>query len=237
MSLPRTDVHLSPSALVRTVVACRRCPRLVAYREGVSPRASFATQNYWRKPVPGFGDLDGRLLVLGLAPALHGGNRTGRIFTGDSSSRFLVRALYDSGFANKPVSESKDDGLVYDDCYVTAVVKCVPPGDKPAKEEFENCSVYLDAEISLMRNLNAVLALGSLSFKAYLEHLGRNGVDVKGMKFSHGEVLKFRARPALYTSYHPSPRNTNTGKLTPKMLVGVLRKIRREFGPARKVRI
>ncbi len=237
MSLSRSDDQFSSSALIRTVIACRRCPRLVSYREGVSPRASFATQRYWRKPVPGFGDLDGRLLVLGLAPALHGGNRTGRVFTGDSSGRFLVRALYDSRFANKPVSESRDDGLVYKDCYVTAVVKCVPPGDKPAKEEFENCSEYLDAEISLMRNLQAVLALGALSFRAYLEHLGREGVDVRGMKFSHGKVFKFRTRPSLYASYHPSPRNTNTGKLTPKMLVGVLRKVRREFEPVRKVRI
>lgn len=237
MRLPGSDEHLSSSALTRTVIACKRCPRLVSYREGVSPRASFATQTYWRKPVPGFGDLEGRLLVLGLAPALHGGNRTGRVFTGDSSGRFLVRALYDSGFANKPVSESKDDGLVYNDCYVTAVVKCVPPGDKPAKEEFENCSVYLDAEISLMRNLRAVLALGALSFKAYLEHLGRDGVDVKGMKFSHGIVFRFKDRPALYSSYHPSPRNTNTGKLTPKMLVSVLRKVSREFEPGREVRI
>jgi uracil-DNA glycosylase family 4 len=225
----RSAVLLTSDSLRRRIVLCRRCPRLVSYREGVSPRASFATQPYWRKPVPGFGDLGGRLLVLGLAPALHGGNRTGRVFTGDSSGRFLVRALYDSGYANKPVSESKDDGLVYNDCYVTAVVKCVPPGDKPAKEEFENCSNYLDAEISLMRNLRAVLALGALSFKAYLEHLGRDGVDVKGMKFSHGKVFRFKGRPALYSSYHPSPRNTNTGKLTPKMLASVLMRVSQEF--------
>lgn len=237
MTILRSDARDSAATLLRTVVTCRRCPRLVSYREGVAPRASFASQRYWRKPVPGFGDLNGRLLVLGLAPALHGGNRTGRVFTGDSSGRFLVRALYDAGFANKPVSESLDDGLVYSDCYVTAVVKCVPPGDKPAKEEFENCSVYLDAEISMMKNLTAVLALGALSFRACLDHLHRGGVDVRGMKFSHGGVFKFKGGPALYASYHPSPRNTNTGKLTPKMLVGVLRRVSREFEPIREARI
>jgi uracil-DNA glycosylase family 4 len=223
------DEHVSPSALRRTVIACGRCPRLVAYREGVSPRASFASQRYWRRPVPGFGDLNGRLLVLGIAPALHGGNRTGRVFTGDSSGRFLVRALFDAGFANQPVSESLDDGLVYSDCYVTAAVKCVPPGDKPTKEEFENCSMYLDAEISLLRNLKAVLALGALSFKAYLEHLERHEVESKGIRFSHGKAFKFKGGPTLFASYHPSPRNTNTGKLSPEMLVDVLRRTRREF--------
>ncbi|HEV2225381.1 MAG TPA: uracil-DNA glycosylase [Nitrososphaerales archaeon] len=232
-----TDARNSAKALMRTVIECTRCPRLVSYREGVLPRASFASQRYWRKPVPGFGDLNGRLLVLGLAPALHGGNRTGRVFTGDSSGRFLVKALYDAGFANNPISESLDDGLVYTDCYVTAVVKCVPPGDKPAKEEFENCSRYLDWEISLMKNLTAVLALGALSFKAYLNHLNREGVDVRGIKFSHGGVFKFKRGPALYASYHPSPRNTNTGKLTPKMLVSVLRRVSREFEPIREMRI
>ncbi|HLQ06189.1 MAG TPA: uracil-DNA glycosylase [Nitrososphaerales archaeon] len=237
MRIPRSDAQDSARALTRAVVACRRCPRLVSYREGVSPRASFASQRYWRKPVPGFGDLNGRLLVLGLAPALHGGNRTGRVFTGDSSGRFLVRALYDAGFANNPISESLDDGLVYTDCYVTAAVKCVPPGDKPAKEEFENCSAYLDAEISMMKNLTAVLALGALSFRAYIDHLDRQGVDVKGVKFLHGGDFKFKKGPALYASYHPSPRNTNTGKLTQKMLVSVLRRLSREFETIREVRI
>jgi uracil-DNA glycosylase family 4 len=237
MRPPGSDERLPYDAFRRAVVSCRLCPRLVAYREGVSPRASFASQQYWRKPVPGFGDLNGRLLVLGLAPALHGGNRTGRVFTGDSSGRFLVRALHEAGFANKPISESLDDGLVYSDCYVTAAVKCVPPGDRPAKEEFENCSNYLEEEISMMSNLRAVLTLGALSFGAYLRYLDRAGIGTKGMRFSHGKVFRFITRPALYASYHPSPRNTNTGKLTPKMLVGVLRRIRREFRPGREVRI
>ncbi len=215
--------------LASRVTGCRRCPRLVAYRESVKPRASFASESYWRKPVPGFGDLDGRLLVLGIAPAAHGGNRTGRVFTGDSSGRFLVKALYKSGFANQPVSESALDGLVYKDCYVTAAVKCAPPGDRPTPAEFGNCSAFLDAEVSLMRNLSAVLALGGLSFKAYLDHLRTAGVDVLGVEFSHGKVHRFDGLPSLWASYHPSPRNVNTGRLTEPMLVGLLRKIRREL--------
>jgi len=149
----------------------------------------------------------------------------------------LVTALHDAGFANQSTSESLDDGLVYTDCYVTAAAKCVPPGDRPSKEEFENCSNYLDAEISMMRNLRAVLALGALSFRAYLEHLDRKGVSVKRVQFSHGKVFSFERGPALYSSYHPSPRNTNTGKLTSKMLVSVLRRINREFESGRNARI
>ncbi|MDG7009176.1 MAG: uracil-DNA glycosylase [Nitrososphaerota archaeon] len=216
-------------ALRSEIVSCRRCPRLVKYREGIEPRAAFAGQRYWRKPVPGFGDIDGRLLVLGLAPAQHGGARTGRIWTGDASSAFLVRALYETGFANQPRSESADDGLVYRGCYLTAAVKCAPPGDKPTAGEFANCSPFLDRETALMKNLEAVLALGSMAFHAYLSHLARSGADARGVKFVHGGVHRFAGMPALYASYHPSPRNTNTGKLSQGMLVRVLRKIRKDL--------
>ncbi|MCL4355588.1 MAG: uracil-DNA glycosylase [Nitrososphaerota archaeon] len=219
----------SAAELGREIVSCRACPRLVAYREGVEPRASYASQVYWRKPVPGFGDLGGKLLILGLAPALHGAERTGRIFTGDASSRFLVTALHSAGFANQPMSESRDDGLVYRGCYITAAVKCVPPGDKPTREEFDNCSRFLDAEISLMPSLEGVLALGSLAFKAYVSHLARAGTDVRGMVFEHGASYRVDGGPVLYAGYHPSPRNTNTGKLTMPMLVGLLKKIRRDL--------
>jgi len=220
---------LSSSALRRKVVACRLCPRLVEYREQVRPKASFGSQQYWSRPVPGFGDLNGRLLVIGLAPAVHGGNRTGRVFTGDSSGRFLVRALHTARFANQPVSESMDDGLVYADCYVTAAVKCAPPGDRPTVDEFANCSVYLDAEIALMKNLKTVLALGALAFKSYLDHLRAEGANVKGLEFAHGRAYTFPEKPTLYASYHPSPRNTNTGLLTHRMLVALLERIRSGF--------
>jgi uracil-DNA glycosylase len=211
------------------IIQCTLCPRLVHYRENAKPRASFATEQYWRKPVPGFGDLDGRLLVIGLAPASSGGMRTGRIFTGDLSSTFLVAALHSAGFANQSRSDSLDDGLVYTDCYVTAAVKCAPPGDKPSPEEFANCAPYLAEEIALMGNLKSVLALGAFAFRAYLGHLTRKGVRVRGLKFAHGEVYRFQGMPTLYASYHPSPRNTNTGKLTPAMLAGVLASIKRGF--------
>jgi uracil-DNA glycosylase len=226
---PRTAGRSSLKALRQEIITCRRCPRLVKFREGVRPRASYSSDIYWRKPVPGFGDVRGRLLVIGLAPARHGGNRTGRVFTGDSSGGFLVRALHAAGFANIPVSESIDDGLVYTDCYLTAAVKCVPPGDKPTEREFVNCSNYLSAEIELMRNLKSVLALGSLAFRAYLSYLRSTGVEVGGVKFSHGATYAFEGLPRLYASYHPSPRNTNTGVLTPRMLEDVLEKVKAEF--------
>jgi uracil-DNA glycosylase family 4 len=220
---------VSLSALREEVVACRRCPRLVAYRESVKPRPSFSGQDYWRRPVPGFGDINGRVLVLGIAPALHGGNRTGRVFTGDSSGRFLVKALYKGGFASQPSSESVDDGLVYRDCYVTAAVKCAPPGDRPSPEEFANCSEYLEIEIKLMKKLRAVLALGALSFMAYLEHLKASGIETRGLSFEHGRVYRVDGSPTIYASYHPSPRNTNTGKLTEEMLVRIVKRIRSDL--------
>lgn len=224
----------SIEALNRRVVSCTLCPRLVSFRARVKPRAAFAAQDYWRRPVPGFGDLDARLLMIGLAPAKNGGLRTGRIFTGDASSRFLVSALYLAGFANQPKSESVDDGLEYRDCYLTAAVKCAPPADKPTAAEFYNCAPYLEAEISLLRNVESVLALGSFAFRAYLDHLKGHGVVVGDIKFSHGAVFRFEGMPRLYASYHPSPRNTNTGVLTQEMLVGVLERIRSDFAPSPK---
>ena len=155
--------------------------------------------------------------------------RTGRIFTGDASSSFLVDALHAAGFANQPSSDSLDDGLVYTDCYLTAAVKCAPPGDKPTLQEFANCSPYLEDELALLTNLESVLALGSIAFRACLGHMRRGGANVAGARFEHGAVYRFRGMPALYASYHPSPRNTNTGKLTHPMLLGVLRKIRRDW--------
>ena len=189
----------------------------------------FAGSTFWGRPVSGFGDLDGRLLIIGLAPARTGALRTGRIFTGDASSAFLVRALHEAGFANQPRSDSIDDGLVYRDCYLTAAVKCAPPGDKPTPEEFENCAPHMDEEIALMKNLQAVVALGAFAFSAYLGHMARRGSTVRGLAFAHGKVYRFSRMPSLYASYHPSPRNTNTGKLTPAMLAAVLDRVKREL--------
>ena len=200
------------------------------FREKVQPRAAFRGEDYWRKPVPGFGDINGRLLIIGIAPAAHGGNRTGRVFTGDSSGRFLVKALHAAGFANQDSSESRTDGLVYIDCFLTAAVKCVPPGDRPSRDEFANCSEFLEAEIKLMRGLEAVLTLGALSFKAYLNHLRINGRETKSLEFRHRGVYHLDGSPTIYASYHPSPRNTNTGRLTQPMLVRVIKSIRADLG-------
>ena len=158
--------------------------------------------------------------------------RTGRIFTGDASGRFLVEALYEAGFANQPISENREDGLVYNDCYLTAAVKCAPPGDKPSKSEFANCSPYLAAEISMMKNMKVVLALGSMAFGAYLAYLKGEGMGVRNLKFTHGARYAFKGHPTLFACYHPSPRNTNTGTLTKEMLSLVMAEIKEEIALA-----
>lgn len=218
----------SLSEVAKTVVECRRCPRLVKHRETVAPRRSFFSQEYWRRPVPGFGDPMATLVVVGLAPASHGGNRTGRVFTGDESGRFLVRALYEAGYANQPTSESRDDGLVYQDCYVTAAVKCAPPKDRPTAEEFEKCGSWLETELRLLTGARAVVALGHAAFRACVNCAERCGGKTKGLKFEHGRRYSLEGLPALYACYHPSPRNTHTGKLTRKMMVSLLKRIGRE---------
>ncbi len=215
--------------LLSEVVECRSCPRLVSFRETVPARAAYRPQEYWRMPVPGFGDADAWLMVLGLAPAAHGGNRTGRVFTGDESAKFLMRVLHKAGFASQPTSSSRDDGLRLSGCYITAAVKCVPPGDKPTAQEFANCASHLDRELDSLSNLRAVVALGQLAFKAYLDLVAkRQGSKPRGSKFAHGADLQIPGMPRLYGSYHPSPRNTHTGRLTEEMLLEVFEKAKRE---------
>lgn len=209
-----------------TLTNCKLCNRLVQYRENVPPRASFKDQTYWRKPLPGFGDPTAWLVIIGLAPAAHGGNRTGRIFTGDETSRFLMTALYEAGFANIPTSENKDDGLHLTGCYMTAAVKCAPPQNKPEREECINCSPYLEAELSLLENATSVLALGKLAFDAYLSYVKRNGGAKRSMKFTHGAEYSLEHFPTLYASYHPTQRNTFTGTLTKEMFSSILEKIK-----------
>ncbi len=219
--------------LNRIIIQCRNCPRLVAFRESVSrdgKRRQYADQKYWGRPVPGFGDPSAKLAVVGLAPAAHGGNRTGRVFTGDNSARFLVRHLHKAGFANQPTSERRGDGLAYKDAYITAVVRCVPPGDKPSTIEKRNCFPYFETEIYLLKNLKALLALGRVAFDSIVL-LARTRYGAKGQfKFKHGEKYNFaEGFPTVYASYHPSPRNTNTGKLTDQMFEDLLRAIRKDL--------
>lgn len=212
------------------VVDCHRCPRLVKYREKVAAdkRREFSEWDYWGRPVPGFGDPNATLLIVGLAPAAHGGNRTGRVFTGDRSGDFLYKALYKAGFASQPTSKSIDDGLELKSAYVTAAVKCAPPDNKPSPEETSNCSDYLAAEIDALPRLKAILCLGQFAFTAVLKTIRSRYLSTgRRPVFAHGRVIRLgEDTPAIICSYHPSPRNTQTGKLSEKMLLSVLHKVR-----------
>lgn len=214
--------------LYQEVVHCRKCARLVAFRENVPKRKSFESQCYWRKPVPGFGDPEAWLLILGLAPAAQGGNRTGRIFTGDPSAKFLMRALYRAGFANQPTSESLDDGLKLKGCYITAAVKCVPPDNKPLSIEFKNCHPFFENEFLMLKNVRAVFALGKLAFDHYQRFLIKEGGLYRLSPFSHGKKVELPGWPPLYGGYHPSPQNTYTKKLTEPMFLTLLERIQKE---------
>lgn len=213
------------------IVECRKCPRLVVYREKVAreKRRAFQEWEYWGRPVPGYGDPEAKLLILGLAPAANGGNRTGRVFTGDRSGDFLYDALYRAGFANQPTSTHRDDGLKLMNAYVAAVVRCAPPDNKPLPSEQANCRPYLEREMQILRP-RAVLALGRFAMIAYLDVLKREGKikSFAAFPFAHGAAFDIESESTrLFVSYHPSQRNTFTGTLTPAMLISVLRKIRR----------
>jgi uracil-DNA glycosylase family 4 len=218
----------------REVVDCRRCPRLVAYREriGREPKREFRGSAYWARGVPGFGDPRARLVAVGLAPAAHGSNRTGRVFTGDRSAAFLVRAFHAAGFANQPTSTARGDGLAYRDLYLTAAVRCAPPGNQPSASETLNCAPYLERELRLLVEARAVLALGGFAWAAVKTAASRAyGVEVPRTPFGHGACAPLGAGlPTLWASFHPSPQNTNTGRLTHPMLVELLQRIRASYG-------
>lgn len=230
---PRLKTYSSLETLRKDIISCRLCPRLVEYRENVLPKKAFINEPHWRKPVPGYGDPNAWLMITGLAPAAEGGNRTGRIFTGDKTSQFLAKALYDTGFANQPVSESKEDGLELSGCYLTAAVKCLPPQHRPTSEEILNCNCYYQNELRLLRNLSHVLVLGKVAFDAFVLATQARarawaGGTSKPIQFAHGAHYQIEGLPMLYASYHPSPRNTNTGTLTEKMFQELLSKIIKE---------
>jgi uracil-DNA glycosylase family 4 len=217
--------------LRKTVIGCRKCPRLVRYREEVArtKRRAYRDCTYWGRPVPGFGDPRAELLIIGLAPGAHGANRTGRMFTGDRSGDFLYAQLYRAGFASQPTSTSADDGLELRNAYIAAAARCAPPDNKPLPAEIANCSAYLEEELDLLRP-RAVLALGAIAFDSYLRLLVRRGqlASRAGYRFAHGAQFKLPGNlPRLFASYHPSQQNTQTGRLTPAMFASVLRRIRR----------
>ena len=224
-------------ALQGEIVNCNRCPRLREHccKIATEKRAAFRDWDYWGRPLPNLGEPSARLLVVGLAPAAHGGNRTGRMFTGDRSADFLLRAMYDAGFANQPTSVHKDDGLRLIDDIFTGVAHCAPPGNNPTPEELANCFGFLDRTVSLMPEVRGMVALGRIAFDACLRLYRSRGWLPPGKKpaFAHGLLHRLWPAPFLLCSFHPSQQNTFTGRLTPAMLLGVFDTARRELARPR----
>lgn len=220
-------------AVNRRIVKCARCPRLRAYCSEVAreKKRQYQDWTYWGKPVPGFGDPRARLLIVGLAPGAHGANRTGRMFTGDSSGDWLFEALHRYGFANRPASRSRDDGLVLRDCYIGAAARCAPPDNKPTTAELANCRPWLEDEIALLRRVCAVVTLGRIGHEAWLRAAGwwEKLAPRERPTFAHGAMTTMPDGIVVIASYHPSRQNTNTGKLTRAMWHGVFGKARQEL--------
>ena len=220
-------------SLNKEVVECRVCPRLVNYRESVAKvkKKQFLSWNYWGRPVTGFGDIKAPILVVGLAPAAHGGNRTGRVFTGDRSADFLVKAFFEAGYANQPRSVDANDGLELHGVYMTAAVKCVPPGDKPTSEEMSNCAHFLKSELEICNRSKVILCLGQLAYRSTMNLLKQGDLfSDKIPKFEHGLEIGLSDGRKVFASYHPSPRNTQTGKLAENMFGSLLQRINRCLG-------
>ncbi|HEY2108657.1 MAG TPA: uracil-DNA glycosylase [Candidatus Acidoferrales bacterium] len=231
MPRPNKDAkrYAALTIIAEEVSACRKCPRLVEYRERVAheKRRAYREWTYWGRGVPGFGDFNAQLFILGLAPAAHGGNRTGRVFTGDRSGDFLYRAMYEAGFANQPTSRNRDDGLQLHNAYIAAAVRCAPPANKPLPTEILNCREYLKEELALLRP-KAILALGKIAWDAYLDLLKQDGLisSRASYKFGHGAEVSFPFDgPHLFGIYHPSQQNTQTGLVTEAMYAKVLKQI------------
>jgi uracil-DNA glycosylase len=223
------DRRAALAELTAEIVTCRRCPRLVEWRERVAREkvARFRDETYWGRPVPGFGDPGARILIVGLAPAAHGGNRTGRVFTGDASGDFLFAAMYEAGLANQPTGRRPDDGLELRGAYIAAAVRCAPPANKPLPSERDNCAPFLSRELALLADVSVIVPLGAYGWEAAMRAIAAvNGVDPRPRpKFGHG--AEARVGPyAVIGSYHPSQQNTFTKRLTPEMLVSVLRRAR-----------
>jgi uracil-DNA glycosylase family 4 len=212
------------------IVACTACPRLVQWRQKVAreKRRAFRDWDYWGRPVPGFGDRQARLVIIGLAPAAHGANRTGRMFTGNGSGDTLTRALYRAGFASQPTSYHRNDGLQLRDAFLTAVARCAPPGNKPTGDEMDNCEGFLVRELALLSSTRVVLTLGRIAFDRYRRLLQKQGAALSRLAFHHGACYRLEPPlPALVVSYHPSRQNTQTGRLTEEMLDEVFAEVRR----------
>tara|TARA_B100000700_G_scaffold330404_1_gene456469 strand:- start:3284 stop:3958 length:675 start_codon:yes stop_codon:yes gene_type:complete len=217
------------SNLNNKIIKCKSCPRLIKFRKKIvkNKRKQFINQKYWGKPITGFGDKNAKILFVGLAPAAHGGTRTGRVFTGDKSSDFLYKCLYKAKISNQNKSENINDGLELYNAYITAALKCVPPEDKPLKIELDNCSKFFNKELEYLKNLKVIVALGKIAFDAckyfYKKKLSLNGK----LNFGHGEIFKLENGISLVGCYHPSPRNVNTGRINEKKMVELFNKIKK----------
>jgi uracil-DNA glycosylase len=229
--LTETRLPIWLQELNHQVVSCVRCPRLVAYREQVAreKRRAYRDWEYWGKPVPGFGDPNARVIVLGLAPGAHGSNRTGRPFTGDASGNFMYPVLHEVGFASQPLATNRNDGLVLRDLYITAAARCAPPDNKPLPQELVNCSSYLDREFECLKKAHVVVALGKIAFDAYLNYSKRQRKLERrsAYSFQHAAQYKMPDGRWLLASYHPSNQNTQTGKLTRKMFTQIFKEAAR----------
>ena len=220
----------SLTKLNKKIISCNRCARLVAFRGKIATekRKQYIDQDYWGKPITGYGDPDAQLLMVGLAPAAHGGNRTGRVFTGDQSSDFLFKCLYAARLSNQPRSVHKDDGLILHNTYLTAALKCVPPGDKPTPIELRTCFAFFEKEINQLSHVNTILALGKIAFDACLNfYKEKFPIKNKDYVFSHGEKFRLPDNKILVGSYHPSPRNVNTGRISVNKMVSLLNEVKK----------
>jgi len=236
------DLERELGSLQNAVIRCRKCPRLVPYLKEVSKNRPkrFRDWNYWSKPLPSFGDPNARVLIVGLAPAANGGNRTGRMFTGDRSGEWLFRALHEFGFASHPNSSRRDDDFALNDCYITATIRCAPPDNKPSPEEIENCRPYFLKELDLLKNVKVLVPLGQIAFTQTLKCLRLKDFEIPSLKFGHGKIFSLRTPNSvrnadlrslrtLITTYHPSQQNTLTGRLTKPMFHRIFRKVRKRL--------
>ncbi len=218
------------SKLNNTIIECRQCDRLVDFREKIATekRKQYLHEDYWGKPITGYGDKKAKLLMVGLAPAAHGGNRTGRVFTGDKSADFLFKCLFKSGFSNQPISINRRDGLILNNLYLTTALKCVPPGDKPTSSELKTCFKFFNQEINLLKNTIIILALGKIAHDACINYYKQQyDIRNKDYVFSHGSQNKLPDNKILIGSYHPSPRNVNTGRINEIKMINLLTKVKK----------
>ena len=213
--------------LSNKIIKCNKCPRLVKFRKKISreKRKQYRDQTYWGKPITGFGDINGKIFFVGLAPAAHGGTRTGRVFTGDKSSDFLYKCLYKAKISNQSNSDHINDGLKLNNAFITAALKCVPPGDKPLKNELDNCFNYFKQEINLLKNLKVIVALGKIAFDACVYFYKTNYGFSGKIKFGHNNVYNLTNNILLVGCYHPSPRNVNTGRLNEQKMTSLFKKV------------